>query len=119
MALGSFVRDASATMIDIPLENAINVRSAWMAWFQFWGKQHILHIDVLSSRNILNVQHQIEWVQLDRQKKKHYNDTSSSHFVCQAAWRTPKIRMQRFVFECGFLFLNSTNIRNLKKNWQP
>ncbi len=22
----------------------------------------------------------------------------------EAAWRTPKIRMQRFAFECGFLF---------------
>ncbi len=32
------------------------------------------------------------------------NNTSSSHFVCQAAWRTPTIRMQRFAFECGFLF---------------
>ncbi len=33
-----------------------------------------------------------------------YNDTSSSHFVCQAAWWTPNIRMQCFVFECGILF---------------
>ncbi len=81
-------------MIDVPLENAINMRSVWMAWFQFWGKQH-LHIDVLFFRNILNVQHRIEWVQLDRQKKQalKYNDPSSSHFVCQAAWRTLKIWM--------------------------
>ncbi len=60
------------------------MRSVWMSWFQFWGKQHHLHIDVLFFRNILNVQHRIEWVQLDRQKKKKTlkcNDTSSSHFV--------------------------------------
>ncbi len=56
------------------------------------GKEHIaqtacLHIDVLSFHNILNVQHRIEWVQLDRQKQKALKckDTSSSHFVCQAA----------------------------------
>ncbi len=24
--------------------------------------------------------------------------------MCQAAWQTPKIQMQRFAFECGFLF---------------
>ncbi len=47
MALGSFVWDASATMIDVPLENEINMRSVWTAWFQFWGKQHLLNIDVL------------------------------------------------------------------------
>ncbi len=46
-ALGSLVWDASATMIDVPLENAVNMRSVWTAWFQFWGKQHLLHIDVL------------------------------------------------------------------------
>ncbi len=71
MSLGSLVWDASATMIVVPLENSINVRSVWTAWFQFWGKQHLLHIDVLSFHNILNVQHRIEWVQLDRLKKKH------------------------------------------------
>ncbi len=32
------------------------MRSVWMAWFQFWGKQHLLHIDVLFFRNIVNVQ---------------------------------------------------------------
>ncbi len=32
------------------------------------------------------------------------NDTSSSHLVCQATWRTPKIQMQCFAFECGCLF---------------
>ncbi len=99
MALGSFVWDASATMTDVPLENSINMRSVWTAWFQFWGKQNFLHIDVLFFCNILNVQHRIEWVQLDRLKKAlKCNGTSSSHFVCQAAWRTPKIRMQRFAF---------------------
>ncbi len=71
MSFGSLVWDASAMMIDVPLENAINVSSVWTAWFQFWGKQHLLHIDVPSFHNILNVQHRIEWVQLDRQKKKH------------------------------------------------
>ncbi len=43
MALGSLVWDASATMIDVPLENAVNMCSVWTAWFQFWGKPH-LHI---------------------------------------------------------------------------
>ncbi len=33
MALGSLVWDASATMIDVRLENAINMRSEWTAWF--------------------------------------------------------------------------------------
>ncbi len=103
MALGALFWDASATMIDVPLENAANMRSVWTAWFQFWGKQHLLHIDVLSFHNILNVQHRIEWVQLNRLKKAlKCNDTSSSHFVCQAAWQTPTIWMQRFAFECGF-----------------
>ncbi len=65
MSLGSLVWDASATMI----ENALNMCSVWTAWFQFWGKQHLLHIDVLFFHNIVNVQHHIEWVQLDRIKK--------------------------------------------------
>ncbi len=56
-------------MIDVPLENAINMRSVWTSWFQFWGKQHLLHIDVLFFHYILNVQHRIEWVQLDKQKQ--------------------------------------------------
>ncbi len=90
MALGSLVWDASATMIDVPLENAINMRSVWTAWFQFWGKQHLLHIDVLFFRNIVNVQ---------AKKALKCNKTSSLHLVCQAAWRTPKIRMQRVFFD--------------------
>ncbi len=61
--------DASATLIDVPLENAINMRSVWVAWFQFWGKQHLLHIDVLFFRNILNVLNRIKGVQLHWQKK--------------------------------------------------
>ncbi len=68
--LGSLVWDASATMIDVPLENAINMHSVWTAWFQFWGKQHLLHIYVHFFHYILNVLHRIEWVQLDRLKKK-------------------------------------------------
>ncbi len=67
MSLGSLVWDASAAIIDVP-QNAINMRSVWTAWFQFWGKQ-LLRIDVLFFRNILNVQHRIEWVQLDGLKK--------------------------------------------------
>ncbi len=89
MALGSLVWDASATMIDVPLENAINMRSVWTAWFQFWGKQHLLHIDVLFFRNIVNVQ---------AKKALKCNKTSSLHLVCQAAWRTPKIRMHQVFF---------------------
>ncbi len=105
MALGSLVWDASATLIDVPLENAINMRSVWTAWFQFWGKQHLLHIDVLFLRNIVNLQRRIEWDQLDKLKKAlKFNDTSSSHFVCQAAWQTPKIQLQCLAFECGVLF---------------
>ncbi len=30
-------------MIDVPLENAINMRSVWTAWFQFWGKRNIVN----------------------------------------------------------------------------
>ncbi len=87
MSLGSLVWDASATMID--------VRSVWTAWFQFWGKQHHLHIDVLFFCNILNVQHRIE---LDRQKKKSIQMQRHLVIVGQAAWPTPKIQMQRFAF---------------------
>ncbi len=95
------------------------MRSVRTAWFQFWGK-HLLHIDVLSFHDILNVQHLIEYVQLERQKKAlKCNDTS--HFVCQAAWRTPTIRMQRFAYGYAIwksigiwnFILNSTNI------WKP
>ncbi len=82
------------------------MHSVWTAWFQFWGKQQHLHIDVLFFRYILNVQHRIEWVQLDKLIKKALkcNDTPSSHLVYQAAWRTPKIWMQRFASDCVFLF---------------
>ncbi len=69
-----------------------------------WGTQHLLHIDVLFFRNMLNVQHRIEWVQLDRLKKAlKCNDTSSSHLMCKAAWRTPKI------IRMWILILISTN----------
>ncbi len=104
MALSSLVWDASATMIDFPLENAINMRSVWTAWFQFWGKQNLLHIDVPFFRNILNVQHRIEWVHLDRLKK---NIKMQWHLViafCVPSYLTPKIFGHRFAFECGFLF---------------
>ncbi len=57
---------------DVPLENAINMRSVWTAWFQFWGKKPLLYIDVLFFRNILNVLHRIEWVQLDKLKKQQH-----------------------------------------------
>ncbi len=65
MALGSLVWDASATMIEVSLENAINMRSVWTACFKFLGKQQHLHIDALFFLNILNVQPHIEWVELD------------------------------------------------------
>ncbi len=42
----ALVRDMSATVIDVPLENVQNMRSVWTAWFQFWRKQH-LRIDIL------------------------------------------------------------------------
>ncbi len=71
MALGSLVWNASATMIDVPLENAINMRSVWTTRFQFWGKQHHLHIDVLFFRNILNVQHLHRVGSTGQAKKKH------------------------------------------------
>ncbi len=100
MALGSLVWDASATMIDVPLENAINMRSVWTAWFQFWGKpKQLLQIDVLFFRNILNVQHRIEWDQLDRLKKKHWNATTPHHRILCA-----KVPDGHLKFECGFYF---------------
>ncbi len=101
MALGSLVWDASSTLIDFPLENAINMRSVSMAWFQFWGKQHLLHIDVLFFRNILNVQHRIEWVQLDRLKKKLSNATTPRHRISCA--KLPDGHLQ---FECSILQSN-------------
>ncbi len=115
----SLLGDTSATAIDVPLENVIHLRSVWTAWFQFWRKQHHLRINVLFFRSILNEQ-RIQWVQLDKLKKAwKCNDTylhlhRISCATDKAAWRTPKIRMQRFAFECGFFFLNSTNIRNSK-----
>ncbi len=76
-------------------------------WFQFWHKQHHLRIDVLFFHSILNEQC-IQWIQLDRLKKAlKCNDTylHLHRILCttdKAAWRTPKIRMQRFAFECGY-----------------
>ncbi len=106
----TLVRDASATVIDVPLENAQNMHSVWTAWFQFWRKQHHLRIDVLFFHSILNEQC-IQWVQLDRLKNKalKFNDTNlhRHRISCatdKAACRTPKIWMQRFAFKCGFLF---------------
>ncbi len=70
----SLLRDASAMLIDVPLENAQNMRSVWTAWFQFWHK-HNLRIDVLFFCSILNEQ-RIQWVQLDGLKKSlKYNET--------------------------------------------
>ncbi len=100
MALGSLVWDASATMIDVPLENAINMRSVWTAWFQFWGKL-LLHIDVLFFRNILNVQHRIEWVQLDRLKEKHSNATTPHHRISCAKQPDGHLKL-----ECSILHSN-------------
>ncbi len=71
-----------------------------MAWFQFWGKQHLLHIDVLSPRNILNVQHRIEWVQLDRQKKKNITMTPRHRILCA------KLPDGHLKFECSVLCSN-------------
>ncbi len=100
MYLGSRVWDASATMIDVPLENAINMRSVWTAWFQFWAK-HLLHIDVLFFRNILNVQHRIEWVQLDRLKKKVLQNETSLHRILCA-----KLPDRHLKFDCSVLHSN-------------
>ncbi len=64
----TLLREASATLADIPLENVQNMRSVWTALFQFWHEH--LRIDVLFFRSILN-ELSIQWVQLGRQKKKH------------------------------------------------
>ncbi len=91
----------------VPLENVISLRSVWTAWFQFWHKQQHLRIDVLFFRSILNEQ-RIQWVQLDKLRKAWKCNDIYLHLHCiscttdKAAWRTPKIRMQRFAFECGF-----------------
>ncbi len=50
------MRDASATVIDVPLEHVINMCSVWTAWFQFCRKQDLLHIEVLFFHNILSEQ---------------------------------------------------------------
>ncbi len=44
------------------------------------------------------------WMCRLKKKALKCNDTSSSHFVCQAAWRTPKIWRQRFAFNVDFYF---------------
>ncbi len=56
MRLSCARRHASATVIDVPIENAQNMHFVWMAWFQFCRKQDHLRIDVLFFRNILNEQ---------------------------------------------------------------
>ncbi len=84
-----------------------------MAWFQFWHKQHLLCIDVLLFRSILNEQ-RIQWVQLDRLKKAlQSTDTylHLHHISCatnKAAWQTPKI----WILRLYFFILNSKNMRN-------
>ncbi len=104
MALGSLVWDVSETMIDVPLENAINMRSVWTAWFQFWGKQQ--HLNIVFSCIILNVQHRIEWVQLDRQKKKHKNATTPRHRILYA-----KLPDGHLKFEYSVLHSNAFEIQ--------
>ncbi len=61
--------EVSATLIDVPLENAQNMHSVWTAWFQFWHKKkHNLRIDVLFLNSILNnVSSGFNWII----KKKH------------------------------------------------
>ncbi len=48
--------------------------------------------------NILNVQHRIEWVPLDRLKKKHYNATRPRHRIFCA-----KLPDGHLTFECSVL----------------
>ncbi len=96
------MRDASATLIDVPVENAINMHSVWTAWFQFWRKQH-LRSHVLFSRNILNEQ------------ILKCNDTYIVIISCVPLIKlpdAPKIRTQRFCIRMWICILNSTNIRN-------
>ncbi len=100
MTLGSLVWDASATIIDVLLENAIHLSSVWTAWFQFWGKQYLLHIDVLFFRNILNVQHRIEWVQLDRLKSVNMQRHLVHHIFCA------NLPDRHLKFECSVLHSN-------------
>ncbi len=113
MALGSLVWDASATMIDVPLENAINMHSVWTAWFQFWGKQHHLHIDVLVFYNIVNVQHRIEWVQLERLKKGIKMQCHLVIAFCVPSSLTETYNSNAvFYIRMWIFILNLTNIRN-------
>ncbi len=112
MSLSSLVWDARAAMIDVPLENAINV-------FCVNGVVSVLKpifsTLMFSFSAIFRLcSMSVQWVGSTGQTKKKVlkcNDTSSSHFVCQATWRTPKIRMWIFI-------LNSTNIRFVFF-WQP
>ncbi len=113
----SFAR--SECNADVPLENAQNMRSVWMAWFQFWHKQQHLLIDILFFCSILNEQC-IQWIQIDSLKTniKMQWHISSSHLSCatdKAAWQTPQIRMQRFVGWMWIFILYSTNIHNSEK----
>ncbi len=75
------------------------MRSVWTAWFQFWGKQHLLHTNVVFFRNILNVQHRIEWVQLDKLKKKKHATTPHHRILCA---KLP----EHLKFECNILHSN-------------
>ncbi len=103
--------DASATVIDVPLENVIHLRSVWTAWFQFWRKQHHLRIDVLFFCSILNEQ-RIQWVQLDKLKKKHENAMTPTYiFIASCA---PLIRLPdaHLKFECNVLHSNVDFFKN-------
>ncbi len=104
MVLCSLVWDASATMIDVPLENAINMRSVWTAWFQFWGKQHHLHIDVPFFGNIVNVTAKKKSIKIQR------------HLViafCVPSFLTDTYNSNAaFYNRMWILILNTTNIRN-------
>ncbi len=98
------MRDASATWMDVSIENAQNMRSVWTAWFQFWRKQHHLRVDVLFFRSILNEQ-RIQWVQLDRLKKAlKCNDTylHLHRILCT----TDKLPDAHLKLECNVLHSN-------------
>ncbi len=92
MALGTFVWDASATMIDVSLENAINMRSVWAAGFQFWGKQQHLHIDVLFFP---------QYCECASKKKGIKNATTPRHRILVS--RLPDGHLK---FECSILHSN-------------
>ncbi len=80
---------------------AINMRSVWTAWFQFWGKQHLLHIDVLFFPQYF------ECAALHRVgstgQAKNKSIKMQRHLVIACCLLKSKIRMQRFAFQCGFL----------------